>query len=154
MLLFIKTINVIKVFKNISKLQEVITHKKHFDDSFFIGEENISDKGQSQQGYFFKNIVPNALKVAGTVFPIVAMQSAIQEVQIQTGKQLSELSLKTQQSITRAIKSFAITSTDTFGINPYTQRVRLLNGYKDVPSLAIRVDTLKKAMPENYFLQR
>ena len=130
------------------------THKKHFDDSFFIGEENISDKGQSQQGYFFENIVPNALKVAGTVFPIVAMQSAIQEVQVQTGKQLNELSLKTQQSITRAIKSFAITSTDTFGINPYAQRVRLLNGYKDVPSLAIRVDNLKKAMPENYFLQR
>lgn len=136
----------------IQQVSNFINLDKTNQSKIFLNEDSIVSS--SEQGYLFTQLMSTTLDIASELFPISAMKQGINVIMAETGKQLTDIPIDQQRDIIRDIRSFAFTGTDVFGINPELERTRLLNGVKDSPSLAVKVNEMKRLLPDNYFLQR
>lgn len=117
----------------------------------FIGEESLIR--DTEQGYIFETLMDVVNTVSDPIFPR-AIYAEMGNMLEQTGKDVSDISMKTMVNVLRAFRAFTFTSTSVFGTDPMAERQRLWVGSKVQESLAKRVVEAKALMPDNYFIER
>lgn len=134
-------------------LQQLENYNNIFSKSnkVFLNEDSIVS-GQMKE--LFEMTVPVAKELLSSVLPVDAIESVIRQVAAYEGKSMSQLSLKTQESVVDAMRAYTISSSPAIAMDTTAERVRLLYSTESGPSLAKRVERAKQLLPDNAFLKR
>lgn len=134
------------------QMENYLGIQKDHGAKIFLNEDSLLYG--SEQDQTFKAIIPLAIKLGESLFPLEAMKEMITQIAINRNQQVTELSLTIQKDLVRELRSAILSSSPMLGQDSTAERVRLLYGTNTQKSLAIRLDEYKKKVNSNYFLER
>ncbi|WP_291392932.1 hypothetical protein [Acinetobacter sp.] len=127
----------------------------------FLDEDSLYE---GQQKELFQLVIPTALNLMSSVYPIETIKNLMSSIAGLQGKAMTDLGLKSQQKILNSFKSAIISNSPLiFGTNTIDPKVahglatvsrfELLYGAKGKESLGKRLVRLRKLNPTNSYLQ-